>query len=59
MYYVVTRVHRQQMGTANPGDARAFGVVRLRAFGTDFRIIDVKKFPKEVAGTTITPDEST
>jgi hypothetical protein len=47
------------MGTANPGDARAFGVVRLRAFGTDFRIIDVKKFPKEVAGTTITPDEST
>jgi len=29
-----------------------FGVVRLRAYGTyDFRIVDVKKFLKEVAGT--------
>jgi excisionase family DNA binding protein len=29
-----------------------FGVVRLRAFGTyDFRIVDVRKFLKEVAGT--------
>ena len=29
-----------------------FGIVRLRAFGTyDFRIVDVKKFLKEVAGT--------
>jgi membrane protease subunit (stomatin/prohibitin family) len=29
-----------------------FGVVRLRAYGTyDFRIVDPKKFLKEVAGT--------
>ena len=29
-----------------------FGVVRLRAYGTyDFRVVDVKKFLKEVAGT--------
>ena len=29
-----------------------FGIVRLRAYGTyDFRIVDVKKFLKEVAGT--------
>ena len=29
-----------------------FGIVRLRAYGTyDFRIVDAKKFLKEVAGT--------
>ena len=29
-----------------------FGIVRLRAYGTyDFRVVDVKKFLKEVAGT--------
>ena len=29
-----------------------FGIVRLRAYGTyDFRIVDVQKFLKEVAGT--------
>ena len=29
-----------------------FGIVRLRAYGTyDFRIVDVTKFLKEVAGT--------
>jgi excisionase family DNA binding protein len=41
-------------GTANPVMMRDadFGVVRLRAFGIyDFRIVDVKKFLKEVAGT--------
>jgi excisionase family DNA binding protein len=31
-----------------------FGIVRLRAFGTyDFRIVDVPKFLKEVAGTDV------
>jgi excisionase family DNA binding protein len=41
-------------GTANPVMMRDadFGVVRLRAYGIyDFRIVDVKKFLKEVAGT--------
>ena len=41
-------------GTANPVMMRDadFGIVRLRAYGTyDFRIVDVKKFLKEVAGT--------
>ena len=41
-------------GTANPVMMRDadFGVVRLRAFGTyDFRIVDVPRFLKEVAGT--------
>jgi len=31
-----------------------FGVARVRAFGTfDFKIVDVKTFLKEVAGTDI------
>jgi len=55
VYYVITRVFTgNKWGTANPVMMRDadFGVVRLRAFGIyDFRIVDVKKFLKEVAGT--------
>ncbi len=55
VYYVVTRVFTgNKWGTANPVMMRDadFGVVRLRAYGTyDFRVSDVKKFLKEVAGT--------
>ena len=55
VYYVVTRVFPgNKWGTANPVMMRDadFGVVRLRAYGTyDFRVSDVKKFLKEVAGT--------
>jgi excisionase family DNA binding protein len=55
VYYVVTRLFTgNKWGTANPVMMRDtdFGVVRLRAYGTyDFRIVDVKKFLKEVAGT--------
>jgi len=55
VYYVVTRTFTgNKWGTANPVMMRDadFGIVRLRAYGTfDFRIVDVKKFLKEVAGT--------
>ncbi len=55
VYYIVTRVFPgNKWGTANPVMMRDqdFGIVRLRAYGTyDFRISDVKKFLKEVAGT--------
>src|SRR5260221_10627156 len=55
VYYVVTRVFTgNKWGTSNPVMVRDqdFGVVRLRAFGTyDFRIVDVPRFLKEVAGT--------
>jgi excisionase family DNA binding protein len=55
VYYVVTRVFTgNKWGTANPVMMRDadFGIVRLRAYGIyDFRVIDVKKFLKEVAGT--------
>jgi excisionase family DNA binding protein len=55
VYYVVTRLFTgNKWGTANPVMMRDtdFGVVRLRAYGTyDFRVVDVKKFLKEVAGT--------
>ena len=55
VYYVVTRVFTgNKWGTANPVMMRDadFGVVRLRAYGTyDFRVVDPKKFLKEVAGT--------
>ena len=55
VYYVVTRVFPgNKWGTANPVMMRDadFGVVRLRAYGTyDFRVVDPKKFLKEVAGT--------
>jgi excisionase family DNA binding protein len=55
VYYVVTRLFTgNKWGTSNPVMVRDqdFGVVRLRAFGTyDFRIVDVPRFLKEVAGT--------
>ena len=55
VYYVVTRLFTgNKWGTSNPVMMRDtdFGIVRLRAFGTfDFRIVDTKKFLKEVAGT--------
>ncbi len=55
VYYVVTRLFTgNKWGTSNPVMMRDqdFGIVRLRAFGTyDFRIVDPKKFLKEVAGT--------
>ncbi|PJK06465.1 DNA-binding protein [Lysobacteraceae bacterium NML71-0210] len=55
VYYVNTRLFTgNRWGTANPVMMRDqdFGVVRLRAFGTyDFRVVDVARFLKEVAGT--------
>ena len=55
VYYVVTRVFTgNKWGTANTVMMRDqdFGIVRLRAYGTyDFRVSDVQKFLKEVAGT--------
>ncbi len=55
VYYVNTRLFTgNKWGTSNPVMMRDpdFGIVRVRAFGTyDFRIVDVKTFLKEVAGT--------
>jgi excisionase family DNA binding protein len=55
VYFVVTRTFTgNKWGTANPVMMRDadFGIVRLRAYGTfDFRIVEVRKFLKEVAGT--------
>src|SRR5262245_24064846 len=55
VYYVVTRLFTgNKWGTSNPVMVRDqdFGVVRWRAFGTyDFRIVEVPRFLKEVAGT--------
>lgn len=55
VYFVTTRLFTgNRWGTSNPVMVRDqdLGVVRLRAFGTyDFRIIDVPRFLKEVAGT--------
>ncbi|HET9130226.1 MAG TPA: SPFH and helix-turn-helix domain-containing protein [Terriglobia bacterium] len=55
VYYVTTRLFTgNKWGTSNPVMVRDqdFGIVRVRAFGTyDFRIVDVPKFLKEVAGT--------
>jgi len=55
VYYITTRLFTgNKWGTSNPVMMRDqdFGIVRLRAFGTyDFRIVDVPKFLKEVAGT--------
>ncbi len=55
VYYVVTRLFTgNKWGTANPVMMRDadFGIVRLRAYGTyDFRVVDVPRFLKEVAGT--------
>ena len=55
VYFVTTRLFTgNKWGTSNPVMMRDehFGIVRLRAFGTyDFRISDVPRFLKEVAGT--------
>jgi excisionase family DNA binding protein len=55
VYYVTTRLFAgNKWGTSNPVMVRDqdFGIVRLRAFGTyDFRIVDIPRFLKEVAGT--------
>src|SRR5436190_15262771 len=54
VYYVITRVFTgNKWGTANPIMMRDqdFGIVRMRAYGTyDFRVSDVQKFLKEIAG---------
>jgi excisionase family DNA binding protein len=55
VYFVVTRLFTgNKWGTSNPVMMRDqdFGIVRVRAFGTyDFRVVEVRKFLKEVAGT--------
>ena len=55
VYFVTTRLFTgNKWGTSNPVMMRDedFGVVRLRAFGIyDFRVTDVPRFLKEVAGT--------
>src|SRR5688572_6512932 len=55
VYFVTTRLFTgNKWGTSNPVMMRDedFGVVRLRAFGTyDFRVTDVPRFLKDVAGT--------
>jgi excisionase family DNA binding protein len=55
VYFVTTRLFTgNKWGTANPVMVRDndLGVVRVRAFGTyDFRIVDPKRFLKEVAGS--------
>jgi membrane protease subunit (stomatin/prohibitin family) len=55
VYFVTTRLFTgNKWGTSNPVMMRDadFGIVRLRAFGTyDFRVMDVPRFLKEVAGT--------
>ena len=55
VYFVNTRLFTgNKWGTANPVMLRDadFGIVRARAYGTfDFKVVDVKTFLKEVAGT--------
>lgn len=55
VYFVNTRLFTgNKWGTANPVMLRDpdFGIVRVRAYGTyDFKVVDVKTFLKEVAGT--------
>jgi len=55
VYFVTTRlISGNKWGTANPVMVRDqdLGIVRLRGFGTyDFRVADVPRFLKEVAGT--------
>jgi excisionase family DNA binding protein len=55
VYFVNTRLFTgNKWGTANPVMMRDndLGVVRVRAFGTyDFRVVDTKRFLKEVAGS--------
>src|SRR6187431_1675293 len=57
VYYVVTRLFTgNKWGTSNPVMMRDkdFGIVRLRAFGTyDFKVVNVPRFLKEVAGTDV------
>src|SRR5215470_9553489 len=57
VYFLVTRLFTgNKWGTSNPVMVRDqdFGIVRLRAFGTyDFKVVDVAKFLKEVAGTDV------
>ncbi|MEZ5293768.1 MAG: SPFH domain-containing protein [Vicinamibacterales bacterium] len=55
VYFVNTRLFTgNKWGTSNPIMMRDpdFGIVRLRAFGTyDFKVVDVRTFLKEVAGS--------
>jgi membrane protease subunit (stomatin/prohibitin family) len=55
VYFVNTRLFTgHKWGTSNPVMMRDedLGIVRLRAFGTyDFRVVDVPRFLREVAGT--------
>jgi len=55
IYYINTRLFTgNKWGTSNPVMLRDqdFGIVRVRAFGTyDFKVVDVKTFLKEIAGT--------
>ncbi|MCL4786331.1 MAG: SPFH domain-containing protein [Verrucomicrobia bacterium] len=55
VYFVNTRLFTgNKWGTANPVMLRDqdFGIVRARAYGTfDFKVVDVRTFLKEVAGT--------
>jgi excisionase family DNA binding protein len=55
IYFVNTRLFTgNKWGTSNPVMMRDpdFGIVRVRAFGTfDFKVVEVKTFLKEVAGT--------
>ena len=55
VYYVNTRLFTgNKWGTANPIMLRDpdFGIVRARAYGIyDFKVVDVKTFLREVAGT--------
>jgi excisionase family DNA binding protein len=55
VYFVVTRLFTgNKWGTSNPVMLRDtdFGAVRVRAFGTyDFRVVDVRTFLREVAGS--------
>ncbi len=55
VYFVNTRLFTgNKWGTSNPIMLRDqdFGIVRVRAFGTyDFKVVDVKTFLKEVAGS--------
>jgi excisionase family DNA binding protein len=55
IYFVNTRLFTgNKWGTSNPVMLRDrdFGIVRARAFGTyDFKVVDVRTFLKEVAGT--------
>jgi excisionase family DNA binding protein len=57
VYFVTTRLFTgNKWGTANPVMVRDqdFGIVRLRAYGTyDFKVVNVPRFLKEVAGTDI------